>query len=146
MEIKKVGVIGAGVMGIGVGQSLAQSGMEAVLVDVSQEVLDRAKAEIRKNLRFQGMFQKGAKKEDSATVLGRIRFTTSLEDLGDVDFVVEHVPEKWELKREVYPRLDAVCPERAGGTVGQRVGTGEQNQRAGGVGREQAAVLERLEV
>lgn len=113
MEIKKVGVVGAGVMGIGVGQSLAQNGMEAVLVDVSEEVLDRAKAEIRKNLRFQGMFQKDAKKEDPAAVLGRIHFTTLLEDLGDVDFVVENVPEKWEIKSQIYPRIDAICPERA---------------------------------
>ena len=114
MEIKKVGVIGAGVMGVGVGQNLAQSGMEAVLVDVSEEVLERAKAEIRKNLRFQGMFQKGAAaKEDAATVLGRIRFSTRLEDLADVDFVVENVPEKWEIKKEIYPRIDTICPERA---------------------------------
>lgn len=113
MEIKKVGVIGAGVMGIGVGQSLAQSGMEAVLVDVSQEILDRAKAEIRKNLRFQGMFQKDAKKEDPAAVLGRIHYTTLLEELGDVDFVVENVPEKWEIKSRIYPRIDVICPERA---------------------------------
>ena len=118
MEIKKVGVIGAGVMGVGVGQNLAQSGMEAVLVDVSEEVLERAKAEIRKNLRFAGMFQKGtgakeAAKEDAATVLGRIRFSTRLEDLADVDFVVENVPEKWEIKKEIYPRIDTICPERA---------------------------------
>jgi 3-hydroxybutyryl-CoA dehydrogenase len=117
MEIKKVGVIGAGVMGVGVGQSLAQAGMEAVLVDVSEEVLEKARAEIRKNLRFQGMLQKGAqqgaKKEDSATVLARIRFTTLLEELADVDFVVENVPEKWEIKKEIYPRIDAICPERA---------------------------------
>jgi len=113
MEIKKVGVVGAGVMGIGVGQSLAQGGMEAVLVDVSELVLDRARAEIRKNLRFQGMFQKDAKKEDPAAVLGRIHFTTLLEELGDVDFVVENVPEKWEIKRQIYPRIDAICPERA---------------------------------
>ncbi|MFL6236459.1 MAG: 3-hydroxyacyl-CoA dehydrogenase family protein [Thermoanaerobaculia bacterium] len=113
MEIKKVGVVGAGVMGIGVGQSLAQAGMEAVLVDVSDQILERAKAEIRKNLRFQGMFQKDAKKEDPAAVLARIHCTTLLEELGDVDFVVENVPEKWEIKREIYPRLDAICPERA---------------------------------
>ena len=113
MEIKKVGVVGAGVMGIGVGQSLAQNGMEAVLVDVSDEVLERSKAEIRKNLRFQGMFQKDAKKEDPAAVLGRVHLTTRLEELGDVDFVVENVPEKWEIKSQIYPRIDAICPERA---------------------------------
>jgi 3-hydroxybutyryl-CoA dehydrogenase len=113
MEIKKVGVVGAGVMGIGLGQNLAQTGHEAVLVDVSPEILERAGREIRKNLRFQGMFQKDAKRESPDAVLGRIAFTTDLEALRDVDFVVENVPEKWESKREVYPRLDAVCPERA---------------------------------
>jgi 3-hydroxybutyryl-CoA dehydrogenase len=113
MEIKKVGVIGAGVMGVGVGQNLAQTGHQAVLVDVSDEVLEHARGEIRKNLRFQGMFQKGAKTEGADAVLGRIAFTTSLDNLGDVDFVVENVPEKWEIKKEIYPRIDAIAPERA---------------------------------
>jgi 3-hydroxybutyryl-CoA dehydrogenase len=113
MEINKVGVVGAGVMGVGVGQNLAQTGHQAVLVDVSPEILERAEKEIRRNLRFQGMLQKDAKRESPDAVLGRIAFTTNLEDLRDVDFVVENVPEKWEIKREVYPRLDAVCPERA---------------------------------
>ncbi|HEX6900421.1 MAG TPA: 3-hydroxyacyl-CoA dehydrogenase NAD-binding domain-containing protein [Thermoanaerobaculia bacterium] len=113
MEIKKVGVIGAGVMGVGVGQNLAQTGHEAVLVDVSDEILERARGEIRKSLRFQGMFQKGAKTESADAVLGRIRFTTSLDDLADVDYIVENVPEKWEIKKEIYPRIDAICPERA---------------------------------
>ena len=113
MEIKKVGVIGAGVMGVGVGQNLAQTGHEAVLVDVSDDILERAKGEIRKNLRFQGMFQKGAKTEGAEAVLGRITFTTSFEELDDVDFIVENVPEKWEIKKEIYPRIDAIAPERA---------------------------------
>jgi 3-hydroxybutyryl-CoA dehydrogenase len=113
MQIRKVGVVGAGVMGVGVGQSLAQTGHEAVLVDISEPILERAREEIRKNLRFQGMFQKDARKEDPAAVLGRLRFTTELADLGDVDFVIENVPEKWEIKKEVYPRIDAICPPRA---------------------------------
>ena len=113
MEIKTVGVIGAGVMGVGLGQNLAQTGHKAILVDISGEVLDRAREEIKKGLRFQGMFQKGAKKESSDEVLGRIRFTTSLEELDAADFVVENVPEKWEIKSKIYPRIDAICPERA---------------------------------
>src|SRR5215207_4778685 len=113
MEIKTVGVIGAGVMGVGLGQNLAQTGHKAILVDISGEVLDRAREEIKKGLRFQGMFQKGAKKESSDEVLGRIRFTTDLEDLNAVDFVVENVPEKWEIKSKIYPRIDEICPERA---------------------------------
>jgi 3-hydroxybutyryl-CoA dehydrogenase len=113
MEIRTVGVIGAGVMGVGVGQNLAQTGHQAILVDISQEILVKARDEIQKNLRFQGMFQKGASKEGPDAVLGRITFTTELEALGDVDFVVENVPEKWEIKSRIYPRIDAICPERA---------------------------------
>jgi 3-hydroxybutyryl-CoA dehydrogenase len=117
MEIRTVGVIGAGVMGVGVAQNLAQTGHQAVLVDISDEVLGRAREEIRKSLRFQGMFQKGAQKgeksEPADTVLGRIQLTTRLEDLSEVDFVVENVPEKWEIKSQIYPRIDVICPERA---------------------------------
>jgi 3-hydroxybutyryl-CoA dehydrogenase len=113
MNIRTVGVIGAGVMGVGVAQNLAQTGHQAILVDISDEVLAHAREEIRKNLRFQGMFQKGVKSEPADTVLGRIQLTQNLEDLSDVDFVVENVPEKWEIKKEIYPRIDAICPERA---------------------------------
>jgi 3-hydroxybutyryl-CoA dehydrogenase len=112
MEIHKVGVVGAGVIGVGVAQSLAQTGHETVLVDVSDEILERARGEIRQSLRFQGMFQKGAVREAPDAVLARIAFTTDLAALADADFVIENVPEKWEIKREVYPRLDALCPER----------------------------------
>jgi 3-hydroxybutyryl-CoA dehydrogenase len=116
MEIRTVGVVGAGVMGVGVAQNLAQTGHQAVLVDISEEILGRARDEIRKSLRFQGMFQKGApgaKAEPADTVLGRIHFTTRLEDLSGTDFVVENVPEKWEIKREIYPRIDVICPPHA---------------------------------
>ncbi len=117
MEIRTVGVIGAGVMGAGVAQYLAQTGHQAVVVDISDEVLGRAREEIRKSLRFQGMFQKGAQKgeksEPADTVLGRIQLTTRLEDLSEVDFVVENVPEKWEIKSKIYPQIDVICPARA---------------------------------
>ena len=112
MEIKTVGVVGAGVMGVGLGQNLAQTGHQVVLVDISNDVLDHAREEIRKNLRFQGMFQKGAKKEDPEAVIGRIQFTTDYEALGDVDFLVENATEKWGIKKEIYPKIDAICPER----------------------------------
>jgi len=113
MEIGRVGVVGAGVIGTGVAQSLAQTGHEVVLVDVSPEILASAEKEIRKSLRFQGMFQKGVQTESAGAVVGRIALTTDLADLRDVDFVVENVPEKWEIKREIYPRIDAICPARA---------------------------------
>ena len=111
MEFRLVGVIGAGVMGTGVAQSLALAGHRVALLDVSEEVLARARREVAQGLRFQGLFGKGGKRADSAEVLGRIEFTTGLDALAGADFVVENVTEKWEVKREVYERIDPVCPD-----------------------------------
>lgn len=113
MEFEKVGVVGAGVMGVGMAQNLAQTGHQVVLVDLGEPQLERARAEIRQNIRMQGFFQKAkGEGEKPKEVLARIHFTTEYEDLNEVDFLVENVVEKWEAKQEVYPRIDAICPER----------------------------------
>ncbi len=106
-----VGVIGAGVMGAGVAQNLAQNGQPVILVDLADEHLDRARSEIRQSLRMQNLFQKKKDGEKPDAVLERIAFTTADEDLATADFVVENVVEKPEIKKDVYRRLDAVCPE-----------------------------------
>ena len=110
MDIKKVGVIGAGVMGIGVGQSLAQAGYQVVLIDLDDATLEHAKSEIRSNLRLYKMLNKGADQESIATTMERIVFTTDYERLSDADFVVENVVENWEIKKAVHLKLDAVLP------------------------------------
>lgn len=108
----RVGVVGAGVMGVGVAQNLAETGHEVVLVDVANEQLDRAHAAIHQNLRMRGFFNKSKEpKEQSDVVLRRINFTSDYDQFGQVDFVIENVVEKWEVKAEVYRQLDAVCPE-----------------------------------
>ncbi len=71
-----IGVIGAGVMGIGVAQNLAQTNHRVVLVDVSEGILEKAQAEIYKNVRFGRLLDKTASPQDPREVLGRIRFTT----------------------------------------------------------------------
>lgn len=109
MDFKNVGVVGAGLMGAGVAQNLAQTGHRVVLVDIGPVQLERARGEIRQAVRMQGLFKK-EKSDGPAQVLERIRFTTDYGDLADVDFVVENVVEKWSVKEEVYPRLDEVCP------------------------------------
>lgn len=107
-----VGVIGAGVMGIGVAQDLAQKGFSVVLIDLHQDILDKARKTIHQNVRFHGfMLRDASKSENPDTVLSRIQFTTSYEPLREAFYVVENVAEKWEAKRPVYPQLDAVCPE-----------------------------------
>src|SRR4051812_7801238 len=92
-----VGVIGAGVMGTGVAQDLACHGMDVALVDVSEAILERAKAKIKADLRFQGLVH-GTPKINRPEVMARINFTTRLSDLGRACFVIENVSEKWEIK------------------------------------------------
>jgi 3-hydroxybutyryl-CoA dehydrogenase len=110
LEIRSVGVVGAGVMGRGVAQNAAQSGFEVVLVDSVEAQLESAKEEIAQQIRFQKMFNKGKVTGDD-NVLDRIQFTTELEELKDVSFLVENVIEKWEVKRPVYEEIDAICLE-----------------------------------
>jgi len=108
MKCEKIGIVGAGVMGRGVAQNVAQAGMTAVLVDLNDTVLAAARQEIENNLRFAGMLQRDAGSEDSATILSRIAFTTDQQDLADVDFLVENVTEKWNIKQAVYESIDPI--------------------------------------
>ena len=111
MDFKSVGVIGAGVMGCGVSHNLAQNGYQVTLVDVSDEKLTLAKQEIIKNLRFEGLVKKTKPSDSPQDTVARITFSTSYELLKGVDFVIENVPEKWDIKRDVYERIDTLCPE-----------------------------------
>jgi 3-hydroxybutyryl-CoA dehydrogenase len=111
MSIKTVGVVGAGVMGVGVSQALAQTDHQVILLDVSDEILEQAREEIRKNVRLQGFFNKEAGNADPEKVLEHITFSTDDQLLKGADFVVENVTEKWDIKKKVYARIDAVCPQ-----------------------------------
>ncbi len=92
MKIKLVGVVGAGLMGRGVAQSLAESGHQVLLVDISDSALQRARSTLHKQLRFRGLLAKDAPQETAEAVLGRIDFTTDNRLLSDADFVIENVP------------------------------------------------------
>lgn len=113
MNIAKVGIAGAGVMGVGVAHNLAATGHTVVLVDITEAQLARARDEIRKNLRFERMMNKHKHQPNIDEIISRIEFTTDYEQFGDVDFVVENVTEKWDLKREVHGTLDRICPAHA---------------------------------
>ena len=109
MTIQTVGVVGAGVMGRGVAHALAATGHKVILIDVSAEILDRARAEIKSNLRLYKVLSKD--KSDSADeILDRIAFSTDYEKLSNIDYLVENATEKWEIKQPIYRRLDSICP------------------------------------
>jgi 3-hydroxybutyryl-CoA dehydrogenase len=110
MNIQIVGVVGAGVMGIGVSQNLAQTGHQIILIDVSDEILERAKQKIRQNLRFRGFFDQSEPDKNPDEVLSRIKFSTNYQFLESAEFVIENTTEKWEIKQQVYTQLDPICP------------------------------------
>jgi 3-hydroxybutyryl-CoA dehydrogenase len=112
-DLATIGVVGAGVMGVGVAQNLAQTGHRVLLLDLKEEVLDTARAQIRQNVRFHGMFSGTRGGPSPAEVLERITFTTDYAPFKDADFVVENATEKVAVKESIYPVLDAVCPPHA---------------------------------
>jgi 3-hydroxybutyryl-CoA dehydrogenase len=107
MDIKTVGVIGAGTMGNGIAQVFAQSGFSVRLVDVAQPMLDRARGSIEKSL---GKFvKKGTlSASDRDAALGRLATTTAIDQLIDVDYIVEAIVEQAEAKRALFTSLDAI--------------------------------------
>ncbi len=109
MEIKNVGVIGAGTMGNGIAHAFALSGYDVTLVDTTKDVLDRATATISRNLDRQIKKQK-IDKDKKADVLARIHCSTDLAAVKNCELVVEAVFESLEAKLALFPRLDNLCP------------------------------------
>jgi 3-hydroxybutyryl-CoA dehydrogenase len=113
MSIQRIAVVGSGIMGNGIAHVAAQAGKSVRLLDISQELLDKALATIGKNLDRQ--VKKGIIDEDGkAAVLANIETGTDLAaGVADVDLVVEAVPEKIELKQSIFTTLDEAAPEGA---------------------------------
>jgi 3-hydroxybutyryl-CoA dehydrogenase len=105
--IKTVGVIGAGTMGNGIAQVFSQSGFSVKLVDVAQPMLDRARGTIEKSL---GKFVEKGKltASDRDAAMGRLSTATSIDQLGDADYVVEAIVEHAEAKRALFTSLDTI--------------------------------------
>jgi 3-hydroxybutyryl-CoA dehydrogenase len=108
-KFSKVGVVGLGTMGAGIAEVLARSGLDVVAVEKDAESLDRGRGAIEGSTAR--AVQRGKLTEaEQAELLGRIAFGTSVEDLKDAELVIEAVPERLDLKRELFGRLDAICP------------------------------------
>lgn len=105
--VNKVGVVGAGTMGGGITMALINAGLPVVLLETTQEALDRGLATIRKN--YQGQLRKGKLTEAALEKrLALISPTLDYQPLNDVDLVIEAVFENLEVKRQVFLKLDAV--------------------------------------
>ena len=110
MSEQIIGVVGAGVMGTGVAQNLAQTGHTVALIDRYEEALDKARENLAQALRFQRFLKQPAHADKPAEVLARIQLGTDLNALAGAAYVIENVTENWPIKREVYAALEAICP------------------------------------
>lgn len=112
MEINKVMVIGAGQMGSGIAQVIAQAGVEVILQDLKDDFLNRGLANISKNLTRQ--VEKGRlSEEEKEAILLRVTTSTEVSDAKDVDLVIEAAVENMEVKKNIFARLDELTPEHA---------------------------------
>jgi len=110
MEIKKVGVVGAGIMGAGIVQVSAQSGFQVVMSDINDEFVKKGLGTI--NSILGRSVEKGRmSQQDKDAVMGRIKGTTNMQDFSTCDLVIEAVPENMELKKKTFAQLDKVCPK-----------------------------------
>lgn len=108
MKFRRVGVVGAGTIGCAVAASVAQTGRATVLVDLTTDILDDARERIARNLRHASLFDPEVRGSGHDQIISRIEFTMDDRRLADVDVVVENSTESWEVKKELYPRLDRV--------------------------------------
>jgi enoyl-CoA hydratase / 3-hydroxyacyl-CoA dehydrogenase len=120
MFVFKAAVVGAGTMGGQIAQTIAASGTPVVLKDVKDELVQAGLDEARNVTQGQvaGLVKKGKLTEEQASaqvqeVIGRIHGATTYDGFGDVDFVIEAVPERMEIKQAVFAELDAVTPGHA---------------------------------
>ena len=110
MRFQKIGVLGAGNIGIGVVTDLVLHGISAVVVDISEDILKRAQTEVLNNVRFVPLLSKTLPRISRDEALQRMVLTTDVKDVASCEFIIENVTEDWDVKRQVYGNLDRVAP------------------------------------
>ena len=112
MEIKKVGVVGCGVMGSGIVITCSQSGYQVVASEMNEELLNKGLALVNKFL--SKSVEKGKiSQKDKDAALGRIKGTTNLKDFHDCDLVIEAAVENMDLKKKIFAELEKICSKQA---------------------------------
>ena len=112
--IRKVFVVGAGVMGNGIAQVIADSGYDVMVYDLKKEAIDKALRTIENSL--QRFVDKGKKtEEDKRNILAKITPSHNLDDALEADFVIEAIFENLEAKKELFAQVDGICRKNTRG-------------------------------
>ncbi len=107
-----IGIIGAGTMGNGIAQTAANAGFDVIICDVKEDFLERGVQNVRRSLeRF--VKKETMTEEQKQAVLQKIKTTTNLEELKDCSLIVEAATENFEIKKQLFVKLDEVCREDA---------------------------------
>ena len=110
MQIETVAVVGCGLMGSGIAEVAARAGYDTIVREVDGDLLEKGMGRIRKSL--DRAVEKGKlAAEDRDAAQGKLRGTTSLEDLAEADLVIEAIVEDLDAKKELFSALDDICPE-----------------------------------
>jgi len=112
MEIKKVGVVGCGLMGSGITQVCAQSGYQVVVSEMNDELLNKGLASINSFL-TKSVDKGKISQQDKDSALARIKGTTNTKDFSDCDLMIEAAIENMDLKKRIFAELDEICPKHA---------------------------------
>src|SRR4051812_19641580 len=107
-KFSKVGVVGLGTMGSGIAEVLARSGLDVVGVEADEAGLERGRAHLEHST-ARALSRGKLTEDERAKVLDRITFTTALADLADVELVIEAIPERLDLKQQIFGELDKIC-------------------------------------
>ena len=107
-EFRTVGVVGLGTMGAGIAEVFAREGLQVVGVEPTEEALERGRGHLRSST-DRAVSRGKLTEADRDALVARVRFSTSMEDLADVDLLVEAVPERLDLKQEVFAAADKIC-------------------------------------
>ncbi len=108
-EFRKVGVVGLGTMGAGIAEVLARNGLQVVGIEPEEAGVERGRGHIQHST-SRALSRGKLTEEEQAGIFERIEFTTSLEALADADLVIEAIPERLDLKADLFARLDKICP------------------------------------
>jgi 3-hydroxybutyryl-CoA dehydrogenase len=112
MDVNIFGVVGSGQMGNGIAQVAATSGLQVVMTDINEDFVNKGMAVIEKNL-TRSVDKGRISEEDKTAIMGRIKPSTDIKDMGGADFVVEAATENEELKFNIFRDLDTICPSHS---------------------------------
>jgi 3-hydroxybutyryl-CoA dehydrogenase len=108
-ELNEVGVVGLGTMGAGIAEVLARAGLSVTAVDINDEAVTRGRGHVEQST-DRAVSRGKLDPADRDAIFERIRFSSSMEDLSNAELVIEAVPERMELKADIFAQLDKICP------------------------------------